>query len=74
MNTANAEQGSNFLLMGMNKIEFNAKENILSNPNVFIGDTGSSSNTTALDLKFKNIEPSKTSNNIVDASGNDLVG
>ena len=60
--------------MTMNKMKFNATANILSDPNVFIGDTGASSDTTASDLRFRNVKPAAASNNIVDASGNNLIG
>ena len=60
--------------MTMSKMEFIATANILSDPNVLIGDTGASSETTALDLGFRNVRPATASDNKVDVSGSNLVG
>ena len=73
-NTESAGQGNEYVLMTMNRMRFNATSNILNDPNVFIGDTGASSDTTASDLGFKNVKPAKASDNIVDASGNSMTG
>ena len=73
-NKNDSEQGKEFILMTINKMEFSTTASVLSDPNIFIRDTGASSDTTALDLGFRNKKPAKTSNNIVDASGNSLTG
>ena len=74
-NNEESGQGSTeFLLMAVDKMEFTASAKILEDPNVFIGDTGASSDTSASELGFRNKRPAKTSDNIVDASGNNLTG
>lgn len=73
--TNNSEEGgSEFLLMSMNRMEFNATAKLLEDPNVFIGDTGASSDTTASRIGFKNTKPGNEQDDIVDASGNGLKG
>ena len=74
VNNSSGGGGSEFLLMGLNKMEFRADARILDDPNVFIGDTGASSDTTASKLGFQNTRPGDAKDNIVDASGNDLSG
>ena len=60
-----------FLLMAL---QINATAKPLEDPNVFIGDTRASSDTTSSDLGFKNVRRASRSDSIVDASGNDLSG
>ena len=67
-------QGGEFLLMAVNKMEFMASAKILEDPNVFIGDTGASSDTTTSDLGFRNKKPASSADSIIDASGNDVTG
>ena len=72
--TGSSGQGGEFLLMVVNKMEFMALANILDDTNVFIGDTGVSSETTTSDLGFQNKKPASAAENNIDASGNDLTG
>ena len=61
-----------FLLMAMEGFEFEASAKILEDLNVFIGDTGASSDTTVSDLGFRNVRQANAEDNIVDVSGNVL--
>ena len=47
---------------------------ILKDPNVFIGDTGATSDTTNSRYGFTNIKKATKGDNIVDASGRDIAG
>ena len=60
--------------MGMNSMEFSSSAKLLEDPNIFIGDTGASSDTTASDLGFRNVRGASNADSIIDASGNDLKG
>ena len=60
-----------FLLMAL---EMDATAKLLEDPNVFIGDTGASSDTTSSDLGFRNARKASRSDSITDASGHDLSG
>ena len=60
--------------MGVNQMEFRASAKLLEDPNIFIGDTGASSDTTASDLGFRNRKAASASDNIANASRNDLSG
>ena len=55
-------------------MEFWASANILEDPNVFIGDTGASSDTTFSDLGFKNKRSSGKEDDITNALGNGIRG
>ena len=66
--------GAEFLLMSVNEMEFNATAKILEDPNVFIGDTGASSDTTFSRIGFKNIKSANDGDHIKDASGNNISG
>eukprot|EP00957_Ditylum_brightwellii_P143005 10896229-Ditylum_brightwellii.AAC.1 len=55
-------------------MEFTGSNNILKDPNVFIGDTGATSDTTFLDLGLINVCPAGKGDSIVDASGNGIEG
>ena len=69
-----ADNHREFLLMSMDKMEFKATAKLLEDPNVFIGDTGASSDTTASELGFRNRRAASMADRITDASGNDLSG
>ena len=60
--------------MAMNRMEFRASAKILEDPNLFIGDTGASSDTTFSDLGFKNKRSSGEEDDVTDASGNGIRG
>ena len=55
-------------------MEFKASAKILENPNVFIGNTGASSNTTASNRGFKNVRPTKSVDDIVNSFRNKMSG
>ena len=54
-----------FLLMAL---QIDATSKLLEDPNVFIGDTRASGDTTLSDLGFKNVRRASRSDSIVDAS------
>ena len=58
--------------MGITQMEVRASARILEDPNVFIGDTRASSNTTVSDLGFGNRRAASALDNITNASRNDL--
>ena len=66
--------GAEFLLMGMDEMEFENSRNILSDPNVFIGGTGATSDSTFSKLGFKNTRKASEDDTIVDASKNKIAG
>ena len=66
--------GMEFLLMSMNQMEFLASAKFLEEPNVFIGDTGASSDTTTLTHSFKNTREGSSKEDIFDLSGGGLKG
>ena len=53
--TNSSGENKEFLLMAVNGIEFEASAKILEDPNVFIGNTGASSDTSVSDLGFVNV-------------------
>eukprot|EP00957_Ditylum_brightwellii_P041493 3141939-Ditylum_brightwellii.AAC.1 len=53
---------------------FTGNSSILKDPNVFIGDTGATCDTTFSDLGFVNVTQAGEKDNIVDASGNNIEG
>ena len=61
-----------FLLMGVN-LEFAQDDKILEDPNVFIGDTGATSDTCWSSHGFKNVRKSSKCDDITDASGNNVA-
>ena len=69
-----SNNGSDFLLMGLNKMEFHASAKLLEDPNMFIGDIGTSSDTTFSRLGFKNIKGANDGDSILDALGNNISG
>ena len=66
--------GAEFLLMGMNEMEFNNSRSILEDPNVFIGDTGATSDSMFSKLGLKNVRKATEEDTIVDASKNKITG
>ena len=62
------------LFMGLNEMEFNATSKLLKDPNVFIGNTGATSNTTFSRLGLTNFKSANNGDNIFDASGNNISG
>eukprot|EP00957_Ditylum_brightwellii_P064283 4878346-Ditylum_brightwellii.AAC.1 len=55
-------------------MEFTSNSKILEDPNVIIGDTGASSDTTNSKLGFRNIREAKKEDSIIDASENNVKG
>ena len=77
MVAANSSQqnDSEFLLAGTeSNMEFTGSSSILKDPNVFIGDTGATCDTTFSDLGLLNVYQAGKKDNIVDASGNGIEG
>eukprot|EP00957_Ditylum_brightwellii_P140112 10676410-Ditylum_brightwellii.AAC.1 len=56
------------------KIALTGNSSILKDPNVFIGDTGATCDTTFSDLGFINVTQADEKDNIVNASGNAIEG
>ena len=71
-NNGDRDSGSEFLLTGLNNMEFNAMAKLLKDPNFFIVDTGASSDTTFSHLGFKNVKSANHDNHILDVSGNNI--
>ena len=66
----NPQASGEFLLMAVNDMKFQASADILEDPNVFIGDTGASRDTTVLDLGFKNRRSVGMNESVTDTSRN----
>ena len=60
--------------MGMSEMEFQKSRAILEDPNVFIGDTGATSDSTFSKVGFKNVRKATDVDTIVDASKNKISG
>eukprot|EP00957_Ditylum_brightwellii_P036861 2791456-Ditylum_brightwellii.AAC.1 len=60
--------------MGKGAYTFAANAKILNDPNLFIGDTSATSNTTNSKYGFVNVRKATSDNSIVDASGNGISG
>ena len=58
--------------MSMDEMQFQASSKLLKDPNVWIGDTGASSDLTPSDFGFLNVRTADYSDDITDASGNNL--
>eukprot|EP00957_Ditylum_brightwellii_P027925 2109651-Ditylum_brightwellii.AAC.1 len=56
------------------KIAFASNSNILKDPNVFIGDTGATCDSTFSEIGFTNKQQAGKLDNIVDVTGNGIKG
>ena len=66
-----SSESREFLLMTKG---FSTNDSILDDPNVFIADTGATSDTTPYDIGFKESEEASAKDAITDASGNIVPG
>eukprot|EP00957_Ditylum_brightwellii_P018201 1371281-Ditylum_brightwellii.AAC.1 len=61
-------------LIGKGTHTFAANAKILNGPNVFIGHTGATSDTTNSKYGFVNVRKAASGDSIIDASGNGISG
>ena len=70
-----ASSNSKFLLMTKNEgLTFAANDSLLADPNVWIADSGATSDTTAHEIGMTNTKVASDEDNITDASGNNVSG
>ena len=74
VNENTSRGGTEFLLMSVNQMDFQASAKFLEDRNVFLGDTGASSDTTTLTRGFKNTRKGGSEDNITNVSGVGLKG
>ena len=65
----NAESDSEFLLLTKNDLTFAATDSLLVDPNVWIADSGATSDTMAHEIGMTNKKMASEEENITDASG-----
>ena len=70
----NAESDSEFLLMTKNDLTFAATDSLLADPNVWISDSGATSDTTVHEIGMPNKKMVSEEDNITDASGDNVSG
>eukprot|EP00957_Ditylum_brightwellii_P046754 3548528-Ditylum_brightwellii.AAC.1 len=69
------DQKEEYGVMGKSKTHtFVSSANVLNNSNIFVGDTGATSDTTNLKCGCFDVKKATKTNSIVDASGHDLAG
>eukprot|EP00957_Ditylum_brightwellii_P025898 1959438-Ditylum_brightwellii.AAC.1 len=61
------------LMRKQSDLTFISNAKILEDPNVFIGDTGVTTDATNLQFGLKNVRKANPSDDIFDTSGNDLT-
>ena len=60
--------------MTVNDLTFGATDALLADPNVWIADSGATSDTMAHEVGFSNKKTASAIDNITDASGNNVSG
>ena len=71
----NDASDSEFLLMTKNEgLTFAATDSLLADPNVWIADSGATSDTTAYEIGMTNKKKASDKDTITDASGNNVTG
>ena len=70
----NAESDSEFLLLTKNDLTFAATDSLLVDPNVWIADSGATSDTMAHEIGMTSTKMASEEENIMDASGNNASG
>ena len=73
-NNNESNSGTEFMFMTANVMAFGSSDKLLQDPNVFIADTGATSDTTPHFVGFSKVSDATEKDSITDASGTSISG